>query len=84
MAPTPVSHPSDVEWRELRAISREAVQEAAFLGHADRHFHGFHLLAVRRGPVGPLTCEVDISIEAEGVRAGGRTWDKVAVPQLQP
>lgn len=83
MAPLSVSHPSDSEWRELRAISREAVQEAAFIGQADRHFRGFHLLAVRRGQMGRGLCQVDICIQAEGASsASDRAWDKVAVPFL--
>ena len=48
MVSNPVSHPSDVEMRELRAISDELVLEAALTGQASSCFRGYRVMAVRQ------------------------------------
>lgn len=82
MVPNPVSHPSDVEMRELRAISDEFVHEAAFTGHASSCFHGYRVMAVR------MPCErdqrIDLFVEHEGslLRVFEHTWGTVTAPSF--
>jgi len=68
MAPIPVSHPSDVEERELRAISKDLVTQAAFIGYASGRFHGFRVAAIRQiREVGTDACaRVDLHVEHDG------------------
>ena len=47
MVPEPVSHPSDVEMRELRAISGDLICRAACVGYASSCFHGYRVAAIR-------------------------------------
>jgi hypothetical protein len=48
MVTHPVSHPSDVELRELFAISSGLLRQAANEGRASGSFHGFDVVAVRQ------------------------------------
>jgi hypothetical protein len=64
MVPSPVSHPSDVEVRELRAISADVINEAACTGYASLSFHGYRVAAIRED--GAVTRRIDVLIEHEG------------------
>ena len=67
MVPIPVSHPSDVEMRELRAISGDLVCRAACVGYASCSFHGYRLAAVRRR--GVQADHVDVVVKSGAASA---------------
>jgi hypothetical protein len=64
MVPEPVSHPSDVEMRELRAISGDLICRAACVGYASSCFHGFRVAAIRAA--GADARRVDLFVEHVG------------------
>lgn len=64
MVPEPVSHPSDVEMRELRAISGDLICQAACVGYASSCFHGFRVAAIRAA--GANAQRVDLFVERVG------------------
>jgi hypothetical protein len=70
MIPNPVSHPSDVEMSELRAISADLIVEAACAGYASARFHGVRIAAVRLA-CGSELPHIDLFVEYDGV-AGHR------------
>ena len=75
MAPEPVSHPSDVEMRELRAISSDLICQAACVGYASSCFHGFRVAAVRQqgAETDPFVSLFVERVDDEGLGAGQPT-----------
>ena len=98
MVPEPVSHPSDVEMRELRAISTDLICQAACVGYASSCFHGFRVAAVRQqgAATDPFVNLFVERVDDEGLLADQPTssvlrcygwirsaWASVHVPQVQ-
>ena len=67
MVPEPVSHPSDVEMREMRAISSDLICQAACVGYASGCFHGLRVAAIRA--VGSNARHVNLFVEHVGASA---------------
>lgn len=78
----PLRHPSAVEVRELDAIARELLEQAACLGHAHSRFRGYSLLAVRTGFGGCRKTHVDLYFRQEGGRAPMTICSRGTVPAL--
>jgi hypothetical protein len=64
MTPNPVSHPSDVDLRELRALCLDLADQASFLGHAICRFRGYTLSVLCHG-LSPMA-RLELHVECDG------------------
>lgn len=82
MTPNPVSHPSDVELRELRALCVDLVDQARFLGRAIGRFHGYTLKVLCHGFAPCVQLELHVQLDGPPSQLVEHTWGMVAASQF--